>query len=58
VAEASGYSPARLLPGGRGLFTVESIENGCARIQMEINWRSPTGSTRKVTTGTIIGAYR
>lgn len=56
--EASGYSPARLLPAGRGLFKVESIENNCARVALEIEWRAPSGKTRKVTTGTIIGAYR
>lgn len=56
--EASGYSPSQLLPGGRGLMKITQIENKCARVDLEISWRAPSGVTRRVQTGTIVGGYR
>lgn len=55
---ASRYSPSQALPNGTGTLTVTPIESGCLRLDVEVTWRSPTGRTSRVRTGTILGGYR
>jgi len=52
------YSPATALPQGTGSFTMTDIEAGSVRIDLEIAWKSGSGKSQKISTGTIVGGHR
>ena len=56
--EASMYSPAQSLPNGTGSMAVTTLSGNSVRAVITITWRTPSGTTRSLTTGTIVGGYR
>lgn len=56
--EASRYSPAQALKNGQGQMTITNLSSGSIKIDLVVSYTTPWGSTKQVTTGTIIGGYR
>jgi len=56
--EASKYSPAQALKNGQGQMTITSLTSGSMKIDLVVSYKSPWGTTKQITTGTIIGGYR
>lgn len=56
--EASKYSPAQALRHGQGQMTITELESGTIKIDLVVSYQTSWGTTRQVTTGTIIGGYR
>jgi hypothetical protein len=56
--DASGYSPAKLLPKSHAQFDIVNVADSCIRVEMLITWTSPSGEHRSLKTGTIIGGFR
>jgi hypothetical protein len=56
--EASCYSPAQTLPDGDGELAINTFADGSKEVRVTISWTSPSGQTRSISSGTILGAYR
>jgi hypothetical protein len=56
--EGSQYSPATALNSGVGRVSWEPLEADSVRVNVEVEWRSASGRTRTIRTGTIVGGYR
>jgi len=56
--EASRYSPAQALPNGTGSLDVVSLPHGSVEARVTITWRSASGRTRTLQTGTVLGGFR
>lgn len=56
--EASKYSPAQALKNGQGQLTITDLTSGSKKIDLVVSYKSPWGTTKQVSTGTIIGGYR
>ena len=54
----SRYSPAAALPGGSGWFSLTEVAGGSIRVDLTIAWKSNSGSTHQIQTGTIVGGYK
>jgi len=52
------YSPARALKNGKGTLTVTDTSYGAKFVSVTITWKSVTGKSKTLTTGTILGSYR
>lgn len=56
--EASQYSPAQALSEGTGSLNVVSLPNNSVALEVTLTWRSSSGRTRTIQTGTILGGFR
>lgn len=56
--EASLYSPAQALPDGTGTLNVVSLPNNSVALEVTLTWRSSSGRTRTIQTGTVLGGFR
>lgn len=56
--EASRYSPAQALPSGTGTLDVVALPHGSIEARVMISWRSSSGRTRTLQTGTVFGGFR
>lgn len=56
--EASQYSPAQALPNGAGSLNVVNLPNSSVALEVTLSWRSSSGRTRTIQTGTILGGFR
>jgi hypothetical protein len=56
--EASKYSPAQALKNGQGQMTLTNLTSGSIKIDLVVSYKSPWGTTKQVSTGTIIGGHR
>jgi hypothetical protein len=56
--DSTDYSPAKALKNGTGTLAVSDIASGSKQVVVTITWKSVTGKTETLTTGTILGAYR
>ena len=56
--EASIYSPNQVLKNATAVMTIEDLDASCKRVKLVMTWKSTSGKTMSLTTGTIIGGYR
>ena len=56
--EASMYSPSQVLKNATAMMTIEDLDANSKRIKLVMTWKSTSGQTLSMTTGTIIGGYR
>lgn len=56
--QASRYSPSQALRSGSGVMDVTYIDANSTRLDITISWKSSTGKSRSITTGTILGGYQ
>lgn len=56
--QASLYSPSQALPDGTAVMVVENIDSKAVLITIDISWRSPSGRTKTLRSGTVIGGYK
>lgn len=56
--EASMYSPNQVLKNATALMTIEDLDANSKRVKLVMTYKSTSGKTLSITTGTIIGGYR
>jgi hypothetical protein len=56
--DATDFSPAKALKNGKGTLTITDLSYGSKLVRVTITWKSVTGKSETVTTGTILGGYR
>lgn len=56
--DASQYSPAQVLKNANATLVMTDIGASSKRAIITLAWTSPSGRTRTLTTGTIVGGYR
>ncbi len=56
--QASRYSPSQALRNGSGSIAVSTVDANSTRLDVTITWKSSTGKSRSITTGTILGGYQ
>ncbi|HRF59945.1 MAG TPA: hypothetical protein PLH94_08535 [Fimbriimonadaceae bacterium] len=52
------FSPAQALRNGTGTLTVTQLDASSVRLAITIGWKSSSGKSSSITTGTILGGYR
>lgn len=52
------YSPAQALRNGTGTLAVTNLDSNSVRLTITIAWKSASGKSSSITTGTILGGYR
>jgi hypothetical protein len=55
---STDFSPAKALKNGTGTLTVTDTNYGSKLVTVMITWKSVTGKSKTLTSGTILGAYR
>ena len=56
--DTTNYSPSKALQNGQGQLSVTPVDAGSVRLNIVISWKSPSGKSRSLSTGAIIGGYR
>ena len=56
--EASKYSPAQVLKDATALMEITDLDSNSKRVKLTMTWKSTSGKTLTLTSGTIIGGYR
>lgn len=56
--EGSKYSPAQVLKDATAVMTVEDLDANSKRVKLVMTYKSTSGKTLSITTGTILGGYR
>lgn len=56
--DASLYSPAQVLKNAVATLEIEDTDANSKKAVIRISWKSASGKTKQITTGTIIGGYR
>lgn len=56
--EASMYSPAQLLKDGQGQLTILDLPDNAKELRVVMTWKSSSGKSRQLRSGTILGGYR
>lgn len=55
---AQNFSPGKALKNGTGVLTITDTNYGAKLAKVVVTWKSVTGKTETVTTGTILGSHR
>ena len=58
IDDGSYYSPARTLKNATATVNFTNITAGCVRCDIVMTWKSASGVTETLSTGTIIGGYK
>lgn len=56
--DASRYSPAQVLDEAEGLLTVVDLPGGAKKVLVTLEYKSDTGQTKTIKTGTVVGSFR
>jgi hypothetical protein len=56
--EASRYSPAQALRDANASLTFTDVGTGSKRVLITLTYKSDTGQSRTLKTGTVVGAFR
>lgn len=56
--EASKYSPAQLLNNAVGTMKLVNLPDNAMEIRVTMTWKSASGKSRLLKTGTVLGGYR
>jgi hypothetical protein len=56
--EASRYSPAQTLRDAEGELWHEELEDGSVLVKIRLRYKTDTGHTDEIETGTVIGGFR
>lgn len=56
--DASRYSPAQTLRGAKGELSFEQLADGSVLVNVSLQYKSDTGHTEVVKTGSVVGGFR